>query len=82
MVAEQVTTTDQLVKKTVEVPKEKDAYRVAQEKYKKQMKIRIKLSRIPTFHWQERQGDSTGANVGTNGAGWDEMSAVHTARVN
>ena len=31
-----------LVEKTVEVPKEKDAYKVAQEKYKKQMKIRIK----------------------------------------
>ena len=42
MVAEQVTPTDQLVEKTVEVPKEKDAYKVAQEKYKKQMKIRIK----------------------------------------
>ena len=39
MVAEQVTTTDQLVEKTVEVPKEKDAYKVAQEKYKKQMNI-------------------------------------------
>ena len=42
MVAERFTTTDQLVEKTVEVPKEKDAYQVAQEKYKKQMKIRIK----------------------------------------
>ena len=42
MVAELVTTTDQLVEKTVEVPKEKDAYKVAQEKYKKQMNIRIK----------------------------------------
>ena len=42
MVAEQVTTTDQLVEKTVEVPKGKDAYKVAQEKSKKQMKIRIK----------------------------------------
>ena len=42
MVAEQVTTTDQLMEKTVEVPKGKDAYNVAQEKYKKQMMIRIK----------------------------------------
>ena len=31
MVAEEVTTTDQLVEKTVEVPKEKDAFEVAQE---------------------------------------------------